>query len=702
MMRNLMKTVGIGVILLAVTGGAFVLARNTGWTPWARPASATATAESAGTEIAAAGETCPHSLIADECPFCTPSLIESKGFCNGHGVPEALCHLCDPSVIPAFKAQGDWCEEHDAPESLCPVCNPGAGLKYKEGGAEAIPATATTPAAQTGASASCPHDLQREECPWCTPKLMVDGGFCREHNVPEAFCALCNPDIIPGLKAMGDWCEEHGQSETFCEVCGSAATVDRAAETCPHDLAPADCPFCTPELIVSKGFCNGHGVPEAFCHLCDPGVIPAFKARGDWCEEHNAPESLCPVCSPAFADPEPELMHKSEFAPENGGIEIVRESDLRRLDVLGPIECDTETLRVRLAPGMSDRIGLTLTEVQRQGFTEQHTFNAQLDYDRNRLASLAPRAPGVIAEIAKEIGDSVREGEVMAVIDSVAIGNAKAELLQAAALVDVRLKDHEREQRLLERGVSTEKDRLAAEAALAEANVALSRARQTLRNLGLNDKEIDRVRSSGDTGSHLALTAPFEGVVIERNAALGEVVDVNAPLFRIANTTRMWAMIDVDESELTRIRRGQTAVFRPDSLKDRPFAGRIAWISSAVDPQTRTLRARVELPNGEGLLKANMFGRAEVIVRDGEPATIVPKEAVQWEGCCHIVFERLSDMMYAPRRVKLGHALKDHYEIESGVAPGTQVVAGASFLLKTEIMKGSIGAGCCEIEPGAA
>jgi cobalt-zinc-cadmium efflux system membrane fusion protein len=486
--------------------------------------------------------------------------------------------------------------------------------------------------------------------------------------------------------AMGD----HAGSETM-----------GANESCPHTLVANECPFCTPSLIESKGFCNGHGVPEALCHLCAPSIIPAFKAKGDWCAEHDAPESLCPVCSPTLDKTDAQKPLGASLPPLFDGLEILRAAELPGFGELSPVECDTESMRVRLAPGMSERIGLTLAEARSEGFTEQHRFNATIDYDRNRLAAVSPRAPGVIAEVFKEIGDPARKDEVLAVIGSVAIGNAKAELLQAAALVNARRKDHEREQRLLERGVSTEKDSLAAEAALVEASVALSRARQALRNLGLSDGEIDGVRASGDTGSRLMVTAPFDGVVIERNAALGEVVDVSTPLFRVADTSRMWGMIDVYETELERVRLGQPVTFSPDSLKDRRFAGTIAWISSAVDPQTRTLRARVDLPNPDRLLKANMFGRAEVTVRDGRPALVVPKEAVQWEGCCHIVFERQSEMMYVPRRVRLGHALKDHYEIEAGLEEGARVVAGGSFLLKTEIMKSSIGAGCCEIEPAA-
>jgi len=76
---------------------------------------------------------CPHEIKADKCPFCTPSLVESAGFCGAHGVAEALCYQCRPYLKTAFKAKGDWCKEHDAPESQCMVCHPELKEKINAG-----------------------------------------------------------------------------------------------------------------------------------------------------------------------------------------------------------------------------------------------------------------------------------------------------------------------------------------------------------------------------------------------------------------------------------------------------------------------------------------------------------------------------------------------------------------------------------------
>ncbi len=698
------QLLSIAAIMVFLVGGGVVACQPSG--------AGTAKAESAS---------CSHTLTVQRCPFCSPSLIEEKGFCHGHGVPEAFCHLCDPSVIPAFKAKGDWCAEHDAPESLCPVCAPGAGLKYLEGGAAQTEAASSAahaaghsddephemqrssaePVDATVADAeTCPHTVAREACPFCTPRLLVDLGFCRGHNVPEALCALCDPDVIPALKAAGDWCEEHKRSATFCWECKPTTDEGSGDVTCDHEMKRADCPFCTPELIVTKGFCEGHGVPEAFCHLCDPDVVPAFKARGDWCAEHEAPESLCPVCSPAFkpaAEPESQGPNQ-QTDPE---IDILRSAQGEPQNRWSPVECDTESMRVRLAPGIGDRIGLETVSVSPRPLRESRTFTAQTDYNRNHLAALAPRAPGVVERVEKESGDTVKSGETLAVIDSAEVGNAKAALLEAAALVEIRQKNFDREVRLLERGIATEQDHLAAEGALAEARIALARARQTLRNFGFHEYTIDRIAEAKDTNSHLELRAPFYGVVIERNATIGEVVGTESPLFRVADPTTLWAWIDVYGGDLGQIAEDRPVLFTPNGLPGERFPGRIRWVSTEIDPRTRTLRARAELANPNGRLRANMFGQAEVLVREAESALVIPKDSVQWEGCCHVVFVKQSDMLYVPKKVRLGHETPEHYEITAGLTGGEEIVTAGSFLLKTEIMKTSIGIGCCELNPAA-
>jgi cobalt-zinc-cadmium efflux system membrane fusion protein len=159
----------------------------------------------------------------------------------------------------------------------------------------------------------------------------------------------------------------------------------------------------------------------------------------------------------------------------------------------------------------------------------------------------------------------------------------------------------------------------------------------------------------------------------------------------------MWALLDVYESEARFVRVGQPVVVSVQALPGETFAGTVTWVAPSLDPRTRTIKARAEIDNTGGLLKANMFGQARITVRDRTDEVTVPKSAVQWEGCCNVVFVKHSDTVFQPYRVRLGMETDDAYVVEDGLPEGEQIVTQGSYLLKTEILKGSIGAGCCEV-----
>lgn len=467
--------------------------------------------------------------------------------------------------------------------------------------------------------------------------------------------------------------------------------------SCPHGLSGEDCPFCDPGLVERRGQCAEHGVPEALCTRCNPSLIAAFKANGDWCAEHGLPESQCMICHP-------ELVRAGSVTTESlpePTVKILSNPEMLRSRRPPAVACATETLRVQFASrDIAATAGLEYSRVERREITETVVTNAELAFDGNRFARLSSRAPGTVREIRADLGDRIEDGQILAVVDSVDLGRAKAEYLQAAALVKLWERNHARERDLSERHIGTESDLLDAETKLAESRVALSRSAGALRNLGLADSQIAGVIEKEDTSSLLPLTAPFSGTIVERSLALGEVVDPSRVLFAIADTSTMWAMLDVYEADMARLGYGQSVILEVESLRGDRYGGRITWISSQLDRRTRTLQARAEIANPAGALRAGMFGKAIVSVSEKEPALVVPKEAVQWEGCCNIVFLRRSDVLFEPRKVRLGYESERIFVVEDGVDEGDVVVTTGSFLLKTEILKNSIGAGCCEVSPG--
>lgn len=179
-------------------------------------------------------ERCPHEIRRDKCPFCTPSLVESQGFCGEHGVAEALCHQCRPFLRTAFRAKGDWCKTHEAPDSQCPRCHPELQAKARPGAGHGVAVTGDPKAAPTG---DCIHEIDPARCPFCKPELVETDGFCQEHDVAEALCVKCRPYLEKAFKAAKDWCEEHNVPESQCGLCNPSLKDQKKTDT-PGDKKP--------------------------------------------------------------------------------------------------------------------------------------------------------------------------------------------------------------------------------------------------------------------------------------------------------------------------------------------------------------------------------------------------------------------------------------------------------------------------------
>jgi len=580
------------------------------------------------------------------------------------------------------------------------------------------------------------------------------------------------------------WLGGCGGGESDGGGAGRAPNAVSDGGSCPHGLAGGSCPFCDPALVEAGGMCLGHGVPEALCFPCNPGLEPAFRAQGDWCEGHGVPESQCRLCNPGLARDTAGVTPVE--LPERDAQAVPADALPRKLRPPN-VQCATESLLVRFrSPEVARAAGLGFHRVERKVVVRTIDATAEIEYDEDRHAHLAPRVAGVVSGETKDLGARVKAGEVLAWIDSVELGVAKGDLVrlrstletarqkaerardtfdrlnrievrltaveyvEARELLAVARRNHEREEALLARGSASEKDLLdaraellacearfsaaskkllvfgipaerleglawedvedlegvgttavqdvlASEIELQAVEADLASARRKLCVLGLTAEEIVAVERDGESSSLLPLRAPFDGQVVRRDAARGEVVTPGNVLFEIADLSRMWGKLDLYERDAGEVRLGAEAMLRVEGLRGESFPGRVTWVSPEIDRRTRTVVARVELENPEGLLRAHMFGRAEIRVGEGEPRVVVPTEALQWEGCCNVVFVQRSDTLFEPRRLRLGFETNRYQIVEEGLEAGEVVVTTGSFLLKTEILRESIGAGCCEV-----
>ena len=415
------------------------------------------------------------------------------------------------------------------------------------------------------------------------------------------------------------------------------------------------------KATTEGAMCEEHSVLEAICTKCHPKLVAVFKAKGDYCEEHGFPMSVCPI-----------------HHPERGG---------RPAASVATGKAPPDGTKVRLKTEDTARLaGIKLVKAARRPGGERLEALATITYDATKCAQVNARAAGVVREIKVDVGANVKAGAPIAVIESAAVGADRSRLKAAASRVAIAETTYNREVELQRKGISAQKDVLAAQQELDAA-----RAEHTAATAAVG------VVGGGASGSGYVVTAPIAGTVTKRNITIGNMVAADERvLFEIVDTRVMRAEIEIPEAELRRVRVGQDVTITIDTLPGTEIAGRIDYLAPDVARETRTTKARVTLPNPDGALRANMFGRARIALGESAESVVVARSAVQRVGDVDLVFVKLGETEYEVRRVKTGAREGDRVEVTQGIKPDESVVTEGSFLLKTETLKGSIGAGCCE------
>jgi cobalt-zinc-cadmium efflux system membrane fusion protein len=411
----------------------------------------------------------------------------------------------------------------------------------------------------------------------------------------------------------------------------------------------------------TEGMCAEHGLLEAVCTRCNPKLVPIFKAKGDWCAEHEFPESFCPFCHPERGG-RPSLDVATDEAPPNG-----MRVKLQSSDVVAEAGIRTEQA---IPGGEAGTIIATATIVA----------------DNAKSALVNARTPCVIRAFTVDLGSVVAKDAPLAIVESASVAESRARLRAARARAGVAEASHSRERNLYDRGISALKEVQAAEQALQEARAEVSAALAALEMVGADD---------GESGAY-ELRAPIGGVVTKRNFTVGTLVGEGEAVFEIIDISSLWADIDIPESQAGRVSPGQRVVLKVDVLGDQEFEGSIRYVAPIVDPQTRTIRARAALPNRGGVLRANMFARAHIFATAGTSAVLVPRAAIQEAKGVQLVFVPVSDDEFETRRVRTSPSDGELVAVTEGLQPGEFIVTDGSFLLKTETLKESIGAGCCD------
>jgi cobalt-zinc-cadmium efflux system membrane fusion protein len=320
----------------------------------------------------------------------------------------------------------------------------------------------------------------------------------------------------------------------------------------------------------------------------------------------------------------------------------------------------------------------------------------------DRTAVIGPVNEGRIVRLYAGQGSKVRKGQKLAELESADIDQAEADYLKAladsenakrsaAAELKLAQQTYDRTKTLYEKTVLPGKNLQSAEhdlevaKATAENNAAstkatLTAARRHLLILGLNDTAIDALGTRQGLAATFSLNSPIDGVVIERDATIGATVGTDANVFKIIDTSRVWVDANVFEKDLPRVRVGQGVKLMVTAFPGTTFSGKVIFINSVVDPDSRTVKVRTEVPNADGRLKPDMFANVEIITDVNSTAISVPQSAVLEDGGKSIVFVAEGNA-YKQRQVQLGIKNGDRVEIVDGLSSGDRVVTKGNYLL---------------------
>jgi len=311
--------------------------------------------------------------------------------------------------------------------------------------------------------------------------------------------------------------------------------------------------------------------------------------------------------------------------------------------------------------------------VSRQPIGDQLTLSAKVQADPARSFRVFPPASGRVLGIQVKAGDRVTKGERLATIESADAGSAQSDLTKAQIEADRAQRAADREKVLLDHGAVAEKDYVDARAAADSAQAELARANQHLTVLGMNAQA---------TTDDIPLRSPGRGIVLTVSAAPGELsksLDNADPLMTIADLSTIWIVGDVFEKDIAKVQPGTRVTITVDAFPGQQWTGRISSVSGALDPATRTLKARVALPNPGDKLKPEMFAAIHVDIGKHD-AIVVPSSAVIHQGQNTVVFID-SNGRPEQKNVTTGQTIDGKVEITSGLENGQLVAANGAELL---------------------
>ena len=331
-------------------------------------------------------------------------------------------------------------------------------------------------------------------------------------------------------------------------------------------------------------------------------------------------------------------------------------------------------------------------------------FTGQVQLDRTRSVEIVPTGSGQVKHVIKLLGEKIEKGDILAVIHSADLGQAKANFLEVQAKLELTQATFKREKDLYEKKVSSQADYLNALNGLKAAEASYTAAEKKLHLFGLEAHQIGSIKDEKENGefASLVLRAPQAGTIIKQNISAGKIVGTTESLCTIADLSNLWVWCDVYEKNLAELHEqfatGEAlqAVVHVKAFRSNEFEGVVDLVGDLMDEHTRTVKIRAQVKNPEGKLRPGMFAEVEVMIPGEGYMTAVRRNAIMSDAGENFVFEHWKDDLWVRRDVTVGSVHGDYAEILGGIGKGTTIVTGGAFMLKSDILREKMGAGCAD------
>ena len=345
--------------------------------------------------------------------------------------------------------------------------------------------------------------------------------------------------------------------------------------------------------------------------------------------------------------------------------------------------------RVELSQGAVASLKLSYARVDERELSPSIEVPAEIVAVPDRNATVGSRVSGRVVDVKVNVGDHVKAGTALLLLESDDVGRARADLIAAAARADVMRRAAERAHKLLEDRVSSQRAVEEAEGALRIAEADLQAARTRLLTFGVAPNG-----QAGRNPAQVVLTSPVTGTVVTRSVHIGQWVQPSEKLMDVVDLDVLWLLASVYEKEMRHVQTGQPVQVEVRASPGEVFTGTIAYVSDTLDERTRSVTVRVVMPNQNHKLRPGMFATARIQgthEHESKRLLAVPWSAVQEVDSHLAVFVHKDERTFELRRVHTGERAGDLVEVLNGLSAGEEVVTEGSFLLKGQLLRSSLG-----------